>query len=77
MKSYKICMISRQEEMYQLLISNYEEKQQELRVENNELRDCLVDMQRELSSILNNTEISLSNTTVIKVIMWLFLSFSF
>ena len=77
MESYKICMISRQEEMYQLLISNYEEKQQELRVENNELRDCLVDMQRELSSILNNTEISLSNTTVIKVIMWLFLSFSF
>ena len=57
----------RQEEMYQLLISNYEEKQQELRVENNDLRDCLVDMQRELASILNNTEISLSNTTVIKV----------
>ena len=53
--------------MYQLLISNYEEKQQELRVENNDLRDCLVDMQRELTAILNNTEISLSNTTVIKV----------
>ena len=65
-----ILLCSRQEEMYQLLISNYEEKQQELRVENNDLRDCLVDMQRELTSILNNTEISLSNTTVIKV--WLF-----
>lgn len=53
--------------MYQLLISNYEEKQQELRVENSDLRECLVDMQKELSSILNNTEMSLSNTTVIKV----------
>ena len=54
----------RQEEMYQLLISNYEEKQQELRVENNDLRECLVHMQRELSAILNNTDFS---STVIKV----------
>ena len=52
--------------MYQLLISNYEEKQQELRVENSDLRDCLVDMQRELSNILNNSQISLSST-IIKV----------
>ena len=54
----------RQEEMYQLLISNYEEKQQELRIENNDLRECLVHMQRELSAILNNTDFS---STVIKV----------
>ena len=50
--------------MYQLLISNYEEKQQELRVENNDLRECLVYMQKELSAILNNTDFS---NSVIKV----------
>ena len=49
----------RQEEMYQLLISNYEEKQQELRIENNDLRECLVHMQRELSAVLNNTDFSI------------------
>ena len=50
--------------MYQLLISNYEEKQQELRVENNDLRECLVHMQKELSAVLNNTDFS---NSVIKV----------
>ena len=39
--------------MYQIVISKYEEKQQELRVENSDLRDCLMDMQRELNGLLD------------------------
>ena len=62
MRCYKgtsLIFCYRQEEMYQLLISNYEEKQQELRVENNDLRECLVHMQKELSAVLNNTDFSI------------------
>lgn len=55
-----IYMIFRQEEMYQVLISNYEEKQQELRVENSDLRDCLLDMQRELSSLVDHSDTTLT-----------------
>ena len=47
--------------MYQLLISNYEGKQQELRVENTDLRDCLVDMQRELASLCETTDHTISD----------------
>ena len=46
--------------MYQLLVSNYEEKQQELRVENSDLRDCLIDMQKELSSVLNTSSTNMT-----------------
>ncbi|XP_053395039.1 afadin- and alpha-actinin-binding protein B-like isoform X2 [Mercenaria mercenaria] len=52
---------NKQEEMYQLLISNYEEKQQELRVENSDLRDCLIDMQKELSSVLNTSNTNMTS----------------
>lgn len=66
-------MISRQEEMYQVLISNYEEKQQELRVENSDLRDCLLDMQRELSSLVDHSDTTL--TGVQQVCMHILLSY--
>lgn len=49
---------NKQEEMYQLLISNYEEKHQELRVENSDLRDCLIDMQKELSTVLSTSNMN-------------------
>ncbi|KAI0220615.1 Afadin- and alpha-actinin-binding protein A [Lamellibrachia satsuma] len=41
-----------QEEMYRLVISNYEEKQKELMEENSDLRQCLSDMQKELHALL-------------------------
>ncbi|BFZ17124.1 hypothetical protein BsWGS_20163 [Bradybaena similaris] len=43
------------EEMYQILISNYEDRQQELIQENAEIRDCLLSLQRELSALLKRT----------------------
>ncbi|OWF38122.1 afadin- and alpha-actinin-binding protein B-like [Mizuhopecten yessoensis] len=45
----------KQEEMYQLVIHNYEDKQRELMIENTDLRDCLVYMQRELGTIINHS----------------------
>ena len=44
-----------EEEMYQMLVGNYEERHRELVLENTELRDCLLTMQRELSSLLKQT----------------------
>ena len=41
--------------MYQMLIGNYEERHRELVLENTELRDCLLAMQRELSALLKKT----------------------
>jgi len=48
----------RQEEMYGSLISHYEEKHQELRVENSDLRDCLLDMKRELDTLLEHSAVT-------------------
>lgn len=45
----------KQEEMYQLVIHNYEDKQRELMIENTDLRDCLVYMQRELGTMINHS----------------------
>ncbi|KAK7100327.1 afadin- and alpha-actinin-binding protein B-like [Littorina saxatilis] len=52
--------LSKQEEdMYQMLVGNYEERHRELVLENTELRDCLLTMQRELSALLKqNAELS-------------------
>jgi len=58
--------------MYQALISNYEEKQQELRVENSDLRDCLVDMHRELSTLSEQTDSTLPDINS-RVITWHFI----
>ncbi|KAH9498499.1 hypothetical protein Btru_007655 [Bulinus truncatus] len=44
-----------EEEMYYQIISNYEERHQELVLENGELRDCLLSFQRELSALLRLT----------------------
>ena len=41
--------------MYQMLVGNYEDRHRELVLENTELRDCLLTMQRELSSLLKQT----------------------
>lgn len=41
--------------MYQLLISNYEERHRELIQENGDLRDCLLSLQRELTALLKYT----------------------
>ena len=48
----------RQEEMYQVVIHNYEDKQRELMLENADLRDCLVQMQKELVTVINGEEMS-------------------
>ncbi|XP_046374766.2 afadin- and alpha-actinin-binding protein B-like [Haliotis rufescens] len=45
----------KEEEMYQLVIDNYEGKQKELMVENNDLRQCVMHMHRELASVLDRT----------------------
>ncbi|XP_046550934.1 LOW QUALITY PROTEIN: afadin- and alpha-actinin-binding protein B-like [Haliotis rubra] len=45
----------KEEEMYQLVIDNYEGKQKELMVENNDLRQCVKHMHRELASVLDRT----------------------
>ncbi|CAG5125707.1 unnamed protein product, partial [Candidula unifasciata] len=55
-----------EEEMYQILISNYEDRQQELIQENGELRDCLLSLQRELSALHKRTA-DLSATSVANV----------
>ncbi|CAL1545496.1 unnamed protein product [Lymnaea stagnalis] len=44
-----------EEEMYHLLINNYEDRHRELMQENGELRDCLLSLQRELSALLKRT----------------------
>ena len=44
-----------EEEMYQLVISNYEERHRELMLENEDLRDCLLSLQRQLSGLLKRT----------------------
>lgn len=58
--------------MYQLLITNYEEKHQELRVENSDLRDCLLDMQKQLTVLVdmsdsNMASIQVSNELALKL----------
>ncbi|RUS81350.1 hypothetical protein EGW08_010882 [Elysia chlorotica] len=45
-----------EEEMYQLVVSNYEERHRELMLENEDLRDCLLSLQRQLSGLLKRTE---------------------
>lgn len=42
-----------EEEMYRMLITSYEERQKELMVENNDLRETLQSMQAELINLLN------------------------
>ena len=53
--------------MYRSVISNYEDKQKELMVENADLRQCLRDMQRELVGLLNTPDssigVSISNSS--------------
>ncbi|XP_033736723.1 afadin- and alpha-actinin-binding protein B-like [Pecten maximus] len=53
----------KQEEMYQLVIHNYEDKQRELMIENTDLRDCLVYMQHELGTIINHSSDAQSTHT--------------
>jgi len=43
-----------EEEMYRMLITSYEERQKELMVENNDLRESLKSMQAELINLLNH-----------------------
>ncbi|XP_052075750.1 afadin- and alpha-actinin-binding protein B-like isoform X2 [Mytilus californianus] len=49
---------NKQEEMYQNVIHHYEDKQRELMLENTDLRDCLVQMQKELVTVINGEEIA-------------------
>uniref|UniRef100_A0A0B6ZWN3 Uncharacterized protein n=1 Tax=Arion vulgaris TaxID=1028688 RepID=A0A0B6ZWN3_9EUPU len=55
-----------EEEMYHILINNYEERHQELMQENGGLRDCLLSLQRELSTLVKHTT-DLSVTSVLDV----------
>jgi hypothetical protein len=50
-----VCVCRQEEEMYQMLVGTYEERHRELVLENTELRDCLLTMQRELSALLKQT----------------------
>ncbi|XP_076462447.1 afadin- and alpha-actinin-binding protein B-like [Babylonia areolata] len=52
---WKPGLSKQEEEMYQVLIGNYEDRHRELVLENTELRDCLLAMQRELSALLKKT----------------------
>ncbi|KAK7483461.1 hypothetical protein BaRGS_00025260 [Batillaria attramentaria] len=62
---WKTGLSKQEEEMYQMLIRNYEERHRELVLENTELRDCLLTMQRELSTLLKQTdEVSTVRTQV-------------
>ncbi|KAJ8040615.1 Afadin- and alpha-actinin-binding protein B [Holothuria leucospilota] len=45
--------LKHEEEMYRLIVTNYEERQQELMMENQELRESLSNMQKELVDLLN------------------------
>ncbi|XP_071953319.1 afadin- and alpha-actinin-binding protein B-like [Antedon mediterranea] len=47
-----------EEDMYRLIITNYEERQEELMVENQELRESLGNMQKELVDLLNQQTFS-------------------
>lgn len=51
-------VIYRQEEMYQNVIHHHEDKQRELMLENTDLRDCLVQMQKELVTVINGEDIA-------------------
>ncbi|XP_005105528.1 afadin- and alpha-actinin-binding protein B [Aplysia californica] len=53
--TWKVGLEKQEEEMYQLLINNYEERHHELMQENSELRDCLLALHRELSALLKHT----------------------
>ncbi|KAL8598571.1 hypothetical protein ACOMHN_051359 [Nucella lapillus] len=52
---WKPGLSKQEEEMYQVLIGSFEDRHRELVLENTELRDCLLGMQRELSALLKKT----------------------
>ncbi|GFO05034.1 afadin-and alpha-actinin-binding protein [Plakobranchus ocellatus] len=58
--TWKINQGKLEEEMYQLVIANYEERHKELMIENADLRDCLLSLQRHLSGLLKNAKKSTS-----------------
>ncbi|KAL9950371.1 hypothetical protein ACROYT_G042859 [Oculina patagonica] len=51
--TWKTGSAKNEEEMYKMLITNYEERQKELLVENSDLRETLQNMQAELVNLLN------------------------
>lgn len=55
-----------EEEMYRLLVVNYEERHKELVQENVDMRDCLLTLQRELSALLKQTAEVTTNHTKVK-----------
>lgn len=52
--TWKTGTAKNEEEMYRVLITGYEERQKELMVENNDLRESLQSMQTELINLLNH-----------------------
>lgn len=62
--TWKVGPEKQEEEMYQLLISNYEDRHSENMQENAELRDCLLALHRELAALLKRTgDMSTSHTS--------------
>ena len=50
---FAIVSCRHEEEMYRLIITNYEERQKEMMLENQVLRESLSNMQKELVDLLN------------------------
>ncbi|XP_071842607.1 afadin- and alpha-actinin-binding protein A-like isoform X2 [Apostichopus japonicus] len=56
--------LKQEEEMYRLIVTNYEERQKELMMENQELRESLSSMQKELVDLLNRQSPEKQDTLV-------------
>jgi X breakpoint 2-interacting protein len=57
---YQSSSVKHDEELYRVVIANYEEKQKEMIAENSSLRESLVMIQKELVSVLNEKSLSQS-----------------
>ncbi|ESO99438.1 hypothetical protein LOTGIDRAFT_158523 [Lottia gigantea] len=56
-----------EEEMYQGMLTTYEERHQELLCENSQLRDCLYSMQKNLAAIVNRPDLSVADISPFKI----------
>ncbi len=63
---YMMYLFRHEEEMYRLVITDYEERQKQLMVENTELRSCLNNMQKELVQLLNEPSVPSNGSQVNK-----------
>ncbi len=69
---YMMYLFRHEEEMYRLVITDYEERQKQLMVENTELRSCLNNMQKELVQLLNEPSVPSNGSQVNKTKVFFF-----